>query len=105
MAWHSSEPRVCGRVSSSKHAWCFLQLIDGDAELGEPDRYCPGNPGFMVPKDPGAKAASPRVLSPEMPAPAISVSAAPCGASPTPGTSVANIAAYHLRMTEANKDP
>jgi hypothetical protein len=69
----------------------------------EPGRYCLGNPGPMAPKDPGAKAASPKAVTLETLAPTISESVALYGVPPTPGTSVANIAAGHRWMPRANK--
>jgi hypothetical protein len=75
-----------------------LQLMGGDAELGEFSNYYSGNPGLMEPEDPGVKAASP-----EMPAPDISVSVMPYGAPPAPDTSEASITASHRRMTGVSK--
>jgi hypothetical protein len=80
-----------------------LQLMGGDAELGDPSKYYPGNPRLIAPKDLRTKAASPRATSQEMPAHAISAAAAPCGAPPTPGTPVGNVVASRQRMTRASK--
>jgi hypothetical protein len=98
----------CSTVATYKHADSAsfstrLQLMGEDVELGEPGRYCSGNPGPMAPMDTGAKAASPRAASLETPAPAIFLLAVPYGAPSASDTSVANITAAHRRMTGASK--
>jgi hypothetical protein len=79
--WSNYSTMATCEHASSTSLSTRLQLMGGDAQSEEPGRYGPGNSALMAPKDPW-------MLAPET-----SVPMTPYGASPMPGTSVANATA------------
>jgi hypothetical protein len=76
--------------ASSASLFTRLQLMGGDAELGELSRYSLGNSGRMAPKDPGVEATPLGAALLRLVAPDIPVPMTPQGAPLAPGTSIAN---------------
>jgi hypothetical protein len=103
-----------------------LQLMDGGRESGEPGKYSPDTHRLTVLKDLGARATSPGVALPTMPAPAphntksynksialspsrgpasaTSMPVTPFDAPPTPGTSIADATTGRHQATRTEEE-
>jgi hypothetical protein len=87
--WWSNTVVTCEHASSALLS-TRLQFMGRDTESKELGRYGPGNSRHMEPDEPGAEAAPLGAALLGTLGPDISVPTTPRGASPTPGTSVAN---------------